>query len=232
MEQPTSFSRPKVSLATDCVVFGFDGYRIKVLLIKRKINPFLGMWAFPGGFMLEHETLNECAVRELHEETGLHPYFLEQFHAFSDIDRDPRGRVVSVAYFCLMPTAQVQGGSDAEEAQWFDIHELPEMAFDHKEIFNMAQSRLRERIYFEPIAFGLLDKKFTMSELQRVYEVVLDVQFDRRNFQKKMLASNIIVPLDEQRRSENGPSRPATLYSFKKKDYHSFKNSMGFSLEF
>lgn len=219
-----TYEFPRPSLTTDCVIFGFDGFQLKVLLVQRKLAPYKDMWALPGGFMQEDETLEECALRELSEETHLVPEFLEQFHAFSGIGRDPRGRVVTVAYYALVPISEVVGGTDASDAKWFNIDELPPLAFDHKEIFDTARDCLRDRIHFEPIAFRLLGSKFTMSELQRVYELILDTKFDRRNFQKKVVSSNLVCSADEFR-SSSIPSRPAGLFFFDDDEYQAFRES-------
>lgn len=226
---PFTYPYPRPSLTADIVMFGFDGVGLKVLLVQRDVEPFRHAWALPGGFMHEDETLEACALRELYEETHFTPDFLEQFHTFSTVDRDPRGRVVTTAFFGLMPVSEVQGGSDAADARWFSLDQLPSLAFDHAEILRVAQSCLRERIYFEPIAFRLLEPKFTMTELQHVYEVVLGIQFDRRNFQKKMHASKIVAPVGERRVA--GPSRPASLYSFVSDQYRTLKHG-GVTFEF
>lgn len=225
-----TYEYPRPSLTADCVIFGFDGSQLKVLLIRRKLEPFKDMWALPGGFMQEGETLEECALRELSEETHLVPEFLEQFHTFSSVGRDPRGRVVTVAYYALVPISEVVGGTDAADAQWFNIGELPPLAFDHKEILDTARECLRDRIHFEPIAFRLLGSKFTMTELQRVYELILDTKFDRRNFQKKAVTSNCICSLGEVR-SGSTPSRPAGLYFFDDEEYKLFRESFRKKLE-
>ncbi len=227
---PYTYQFPRPALTADIVIFGFDGSQLKVLLIQRNLDPFSGSWALPGGFLHEDETLEACAMRELYEETHFTPAFLDQFRTYSAIDRDPRGRVVTVAYMGLMPIAEVRGGTDASDAQWFSLSQLPELAFDHKDILAAAQRHLRERIYFEPIAFHLLDPKFTMTELQHVYEIILDTQFDRRNFQKKMLASQIIAPVGERRSA--GASRPANLYSFVSDQYHQRRQAAVSGLEF
>lgn len=197
MEQQYTYKYPHPAVTTDCVIFGFDGRDLKVLLIERGLEPFKGCWAFPGGFMNIDETAEQCALRELKEETGLEPVSVEQFHAFSDVERDPRERVVTIAYYALVKQMKVQGGDDANDARWFNIDEMPKLAFDHEQIFQLALRTLRERIHFQPIGFDLLDEFFTMPELQRLYEVILDVQFDRRNFQKKILQLGIVEALDE-----------------------------------
>lgn len=192
-----SYDYPRASVTTDCVIFGYNGQNLKVLLIKRGEEPFKDKWAFPGGFLKMNETLEECARRELMEETSFCPDVLEQFHAFSSINRDPRERVITVAFFALVKPGEVKGGDDAAEAQWFNTHEMPPLAFDHNEIFKEALKHLRERIHFEPIGFNLLGDKFTLPQLQRIYETILDTTFDRRNFQRKMMMNDLLIPVEE-----------------------------------
>ena len=187
-----TYDYPHPAVATDCVVYGFDGHELKILLIERGIEPYKGMWALPGGFLRMDETAEQCAVRELQEETGLSLTYLKQFKTFSDVNRDPRERVISIAFYALAQKSDVQGGDDAAQARWFALNEVPRLAFDHDYILRKAMEKLREDIHFEPIGFGLLDQEFTMSELQRLYEAILGVQFDRRNFHKKMLQTGII----------------------------------------
>ncbi len=189
---------PHPAVATDCVVFGFDGKELQILLIERGLEPFKGMWAFPGGFMRIQETAEDCARRELLEETGFSVQVLKQLGAFSGIHRDPRERVVSVAFYALVRPSDVKGGDDAHDAQWFSLDDVPQLAFDHDFILRKAMQQLRKDIYFEPIGFELLDNAFTMSELQRLYEAILGVHFDRRNFEKKMLQTGILQPIDEE----------------------------------
>ena len=184
------YSHPAV--ATDCVVFGFDGRELKILLIERGVAPYKGLWAFPGGFLKMNESAEQCAMRELKEETGLDLRYLKQLGAFTEVNRDPRERVISIAFYALAKKSDVQGGDDAAKAQWFAIDEVPRLAFDHDYILRKAMQKLRQDIHFEPIGFGLLDKEFTMSELQRLYEAILGVHFDRRNFYKKMLQTGIL----------------------------------------
>ena len=191
-KQKYTYDYPHPAVATDCVVYGFDGHELKILLIERGIEPYKGMWALPGGFLRMDETAEQCAVRELQEETGLSLTYLKQFKTFSDVNRDPRERVISIAFYALAQKSDVQGGDDAAQARWFALNEVPRLAFDHDYILRKAMEKLREDIHFEPIGFGLLDQEFTMSELQRLYEAILGVQFDRRNFHKKMLQTGII----------------------------------------
>ena len=155
------------------MVFGYTpGKRISVLLIKRKYPPFQGKWALPGGFVLEHESLERAVSRELEEETGIRISYLEQLYTFGEPDRDPRHRVVSIAYFALVKpeTLQLHARTDAEDVAWFDIHELPSLAFDHLRILSSALDRVRNKITYEPIGFELLNEKFTFAELQKLYE--------------------------------------------------------------
>lgn len=228
-EQMYTYKYPHPAVATDCVIFGFDGMKLKVLLIERGLEPFLGKWAFPGGFVRMDETADDGAKRELREETGLTPEYIEQFHCFSDPRRDPRERVISIAYLALVRTAEVEGGDDAAQARWFALDEVPQLAFDHESILRMAISKLRERIHFQPIGFELLPDKFTLKELQMLYEAILGVSFDRRNFAKKMLHLDILTQLEEK--VWPTPKREANLYSFNKEKYNELKQK-GFRLEF
>lgn len=223
------YKYPHPSVTTDCVIFGFDGSKIKVLLIERGIEPFKGRWAFPGGFLNMEESAEEGALRELREETGLTGAYIEQFHTFTDPRRDPRERVISIAYYALVRIQDVKGGDDAARAQWFALDEVPHLAFDHDLILRMALSKLRERIHFEPIGFELLPEKFTMKELQALYEAILEVKFERRNFAKKMLHYELVNQLDET--VWPTPKREAYLFCFNKENYEEFKKK-GFQLEF
>ena len=196
-KQRYTYDYPHPAVTTDCVVFGFDGYELKILLIERGIEPFKGMWALPGGFIHMNETAEQCAQRELQEETGLNLSYLKQFMTFSEVNRDPRERVISIAFYALARKSDVKGGDDATQAQWFALKEAPRLAFDHDYILRKAMETLREDIHFEPIGFDLLDSEFSMPELQRLYEAILGIQFDRRNFQKKMLQTGIIEETEE-----------------------------------
>ncbi|WP_298781874.1 NUDIX domain-containing protein [uncultured Polaribacter sp.] len=213
-----------IRLTVDAVVFGYEAGSISVLLIKRKYEPFKGEWAIPGGFVLNDESLEEAVERELKEETGIKINYLEQLYTFGKPKRDPRNRVVSVAYFGLIkPSAfKIFASTDAEEVQWFKIDELPKLSFDHEEILNMAITRLQSKITYEPVGFELLDTKFPFSDLEKLYTTLLGRAIDRRNFRKKILGLNILDQLDEK--VSKGSGRPANLFKFNKKKYFKLKD--------
>lgn len=211
------YARP--ALAVDCVVFGLDEYDLKVLLIRRGMDPFLGRWALPGGFVHMDETLEEAARRELKEEAGIDRALLEQFHAFSGLDRDPRERVVSVAYYALVKLSEhaVKAATDAREAAWFGVDDLPSLAFDHDTVVEMAVGKLRSKVKQTPIGIELLPKKFTLTQLQKVYEKVLDQELDKRNFRKKVLATGLLIETEEV--EQDVAHRAARLFRFDEKAY-------------
>ena len=191
-EFPYQYRYEHMAVTTDCVIFTYEDRQLKVLLVRRGGEPFKGCWAFPGGFLQNKETAVDGALRELREETGLEAAAIGELGIFSDPDRDPRERVITIAYYALVKPSEVFGGDDAEDAAWFPIDALPELAFDHRKIFEAAMERLRRDIHFEPIGFDLLDDTFTIPDLQRLYEAILGVKFDRRNFQRKIMASGIL----------------------------------------
>jgi 8-oxo-dGTP diphosphatase len=223
------YKYPHPAVTTDCVIFGFDGERLQVLLVEHGIEPYKGKWAFPGGFLKMDETAEEGALRELREETGLERAYIQQFHTFSDPHRDPRERVITIAYYALVKIQEVHGGDDAASASWFPLSEIPSLAFDHDYILRMATQRLREEIHFQPVGFELLPEKFTLKELQALYEAILGISFDRRNFAKKMLHLEILTELDET--IWPTPKREAKLYRFNPDKYEELKQK-GFRLEF
>ncbi|MBI1286245.1 MAG: NUDIX domain-containing protein [Flavobacteriales bacterium] len=211
-----------IELAVDAVVFGYSRESgISVLLIKRKYEPFQGMWAIPGGFVNEDESLEDAVKRELLEETGISVQYLEQLYTFGKPERDPRRRIVSVAYYCLVKSSEFRklaAATDAADAQWFSIKELPELAFDHQTILETAVERLRAKVTYQPIGFELLDKKFPFSDLEHLYASVLDRAIDRRNFKKKFMNLQILDELNEKA-EQTGSGRPANLYAFNKQHY-------------
>jgi len=216
-------SKQSIKLSVDAVVFGYEEGNISVLLIKRKYNPFKGKWAIPGGFVENNESLEDAVERELFEETGIKINYLEQLYTFGKPDRDPRGRVVSIAYFGLVrPNAfKIYASTDAEQVQWFNVNELPKLSFDHKKILNTAIERLQSKITYEPIGFELLDKKFPFSDLEKLYTTLLGREIDRRNFRKKMVGLNVLDELAEK--VSKGSGRPANLFQFNQKRYFQLK---------
>jgi 8-oxo-dGTP diphosphatase len=210
---------PRPALTVDCVVFGLDDQDLKVLLIQRDLEPFAGKWALPGGFVHEEETLEEAARRELAEETGLTRVFLEQLYTFGDPGRDPRERVVTVAYYALVNIRdhKVQASTDARNAAWFAVTDLPSLAFDHDYILETARQRLRGKLSYQPIGFELLPQKFTLSQLQRLYETILEKPLDKRNFRRKILGTSLLHETDEI--EQDVAHRAARLYSFDEAKY-------------
>ncbi|MDD7563482.1 MAG: NUDIX domain-containing protein [Alloprevotella sp.] len=224
-----SYDYPHPAVTTDCVIFGFDSSDLKVLLIERGIEPFKGKWALPGGFLKMDETAQEGALRELEEETGMNNAYIRQFHTFTEPGRDPRERVITIAHYALVRLQEVKGGDDAAQARWFTMDEIPPLAFDHDRILRMAQIMLRERIHFEPVGFELLPETFTMKQLQNLYEAILDVHFDRRNFAKKMFHLGLLIQTEDMVRTS--PKRESQLLRFNKEKYDELKQK-GFRLEF
>ncbi|CAN5664091.1 NUDIX domain-containing protein [soil metagenome] len=207
-----TYDYPRPAVTTDVVLFTIDAERLRVLLVRRGGDPFRGCWAFPGGFIELDEDLIDGARRELAEETGVTGVYLEQLYTFGTPNRDPRGRVISVVYYALAPEGRVsvRAGSDAAAVQWFPVNELPPLAFDHDEILAMTKVRLATKLGYSTIALQLMPEKFTLSELQSVYEVVLGRTIDKRNFRKRMLAVGSIEPCQAWLR--RGNHRPARLY--------------------
>ena len=189
---PYQYKYEHPAVTTDCVIFTYEDWKLKVLLVRRGGEPYKGEWALPGGFLRGDETAQEGALRELREETGLTASAIGELGVFSDPKRDPRERVITIAFYALVKPSEVEGGDDADEADWYSIDALPELAFDHADIINAAMERLRRDIHFEPVGFDLLDDEFTIPDLQRLYEIILGVKFDRRNFQRKIMASGIL----------------------------------------
>ena len=230
IEKKYCYEYPRPALTTDCVIFGYDCSELKILLIERGIEPFKGNWAFPGGFVHENETTEQGAVRELFEETSLKDVYIEQLYTFSDVDRDPRGRVVSVVYFALvkLENQNIKAGDDAKNAKWFSISEVPDLAFDHQKILEVALTRLKGKIRYQPIGFELLSQRFTLPQLQQLYESILGISLDKRNFRKKIKAFNLIKKCGEK--EKNVSHRAAELYMFNKEKYKQL-SQQGFNFE-
>lgn len=210
---PSNYDRPSVTV--DVVIFSLVDEDLQVLLVKRKYAPFANMWAIPGGFVRMEESLEEAAARELAEETGVKDVYMEQLYTFGRPNRDPRTRVITIAYFALVPHDAIQHrpGDDAAETRWFSMFDLPNLAFDHHDILEYALTRLRYKLEYTAVGFRLLPDIFTLSELQRAYETILGEKLDKRNFRRKILASDILE--DTARKKRDGEGRPAKLYAYK-----------------
>ncbi len=224
------YQYPRPAFAADCVIFGFDGGELKLLLIEREKEPFKNKWALPGGFVFIEETTEECAKRILLEKAGIKNVFIEQLYTFSEIDRDPRERTVSVAYYALVNKHQYEllAGRDTVKAEWFELSKLPKLAFDHSKILKTAVQRLKGKVSYQPIGFELLNEKFTLTQLQAVYESILEIPIDKRNFRKKILGMGLLKALDEK--EINVAHKAARYYSFDKKAYKDLTQN-GFHFE-
>lgn len=228
---PHAYTHPRPALTVDCAVFGLDDGALKVLLIRRALAPFKGRWALPGGFVRLDETLDAAARRELREETGLEHVYLEQLYTFGDIGRDPRERVVSVAWYALVRLSdhRVQAATDASDAAWFRVDDLPPLAFDHRAILRLALERLKAKVRYQPLGFELLPPKFTLTQLQRLYETILERPLDKRNFRKKILGMGLLLELDEVQ--QDVAHRAARLYRFDEAKYQRLaKNGFNFEI--
>ncbi|AXK60370.1 NUDIX hydrolase [Candidatus Chromulinivorax destructor] len=211
--------RTHYPVAVDCVIFGYDGIELKVALIERKKLPFLGYWGLPGGFLIGIETVEQAAYRKLQEETGIHDIYLEQFHVFSNPDRDPRGHVITVAFFALIASDKIElePTTNVVRAQWFSAYQIPQLAFDHNEIYTKALEALRIAIIIKPLVFKLLPKQFTLTMLQNLYEQIVGYSIDKRNFRKKILKDGYVQQTTKT--TNGGQHRPAKLYKFNKSRY-------------
>ena len=211
-----------MKVTVDIVIFTIHSGELRVLLVKRGIPPFVGQFAIPGGFVHEDEDLDQAALRELREETGVSDVYLEQLYSFGNPKRDPRGRVITVAYFALISADRpLKASSDAAEAKWWSLETLPQLAFDHAMILEYALERLRNKLEYTTVGFQLLPEKFTLTELQEVYEAILGKQLDKRNFRRKISLLKILKPLPEYRR---GGRRPARLFKFVASSFEKLKD--------
>lgn len=206
----------------DCVIFGFDDGELKILLIERNEEPFRDWWALPGYMVEQEESIDHAAERILYELTGLRDIYMDQFYTFGDVNRHPQGRVITVAFYAMI---RLNGSKElkpisnyASRAVWISVNDLPKLAFDHKKIFSRGFEKIRSKIGYQPIAFELLPEKFTLTELQQLYEVILNKKLDKRNFRKKMLNYEILKELDEKQKGVS--YRAAKLYKFDKRKYN------------
>jgi 8-oxo-dGTP diphosphatase len=219
----------KVFLAVDCIIFGFDDEDLKILLIKRDFEPEKGKWSLMGGFLKKEENLNMAANRILYQLTGIEKIYMEQLYAFSEVDRDPADRTISVAYFALINIKNHdQSLIDKYSAQWFSVTDLPALIFDHSEMITKAIKRLRYKTSQKPIGFELLPEKFTMRELQKLYESILGEELDKRNFINKINALDILIKLQEK--DMNSSRKGSFLFRFDAKKYRQ-KVEDGFSFK-
>jgi len=211
---PARAGQPAVTV--DVVIFRLHEDALKILLIQRAFPPFRGKWALPGGFVNIDETLEEAALREMEEETGVREVYLEQLYSFGDPKRDPRGRVITVAYFALISKdVEVQAGEEATHAEWHPVEKVPDLAFDHDKILDYAVQRLRYKLEYSAVGFDLLPDEFTLSELQKAYEIVLEEKLDKRNFRSRILESRILMET-KHFQTAPGQGRPAKLYRYRK----------------
>jgi len=209
----------KVLLAVDCIIFGFDGEELKILLVKRDFEPEKGKWSLIGGFLKKDQDLDQAAIRVLHHLTGLDDIYLEQFYVFSKIGRDPGERTISVAYFALIDIASHNEELiQLDAAKWFSLKQAPDLIFDHNRMVELAVSRLKYSAKTEPIGFELLPDKFTMLQLQNLYESVLNEKLDKRNFTSKINALGILVKLDEK--DMESSKKGSYLYQFDTDKYN------------
>ncbi len=218
------------ALSVDCVIFGFDEGELKALCIKRKEEPSSGMWALPGGFVEPDESLDAAAMRVLSELTSIKDMYMEQVYTFGEVNRYPLGRVISVSYYALVKISdyKIQATSKIEDVAWLPLSEIKELVFDHKAILQKALNTLKERVKFHPVGFELLPEKFTLTQLQNLYEVILGVQLDKRNFRKKLLGMDLIIKLDE---SQVGVAhRAARFFKFDPERYKEWL-SQGFNFK-
>jgi 8-oxo-dGTP diphosphatase len=217
-------SHDRVLLAVDCIIFGFDGKQMKALLIKRDFEPEKGKWSLMGGFVNKNESVETAAERILNQLTGLRNIYMEQLFCFGDVDRDTAGRVVSIAYFALI---NIENYSDQlmedHEARWFTLDKIPALIFDHKMMMKKAKERLQQKVANYPIGFELLPTKFTLPQLQNLYEAIYESPLDKRNFTRKILALNVLKKLNEKEKESS--RKGAFYYVFDKDNYSKLQHN-------
>jgi len=213
----------RLLLAIDCIIFGFDGKHLKGLFVKRHIEPQKDKWSLMGGFVKETESVDHAAVRILNELTGLHDIYMEQLYCFGDADRDPGGRVVSMAYFALIRIDDYEADlRETHQARWFELNKAPKLIFDHKQMVNLAKERLRQKVSNHPIGFELLPDKFTLPQLQSLYEAIYETPLDKRNFTRKILSLGTLNKLKEKEKESS--RKGAFYYTFDKAKYKKLEN--------
>jgi len=211
----SAYDYPRPALTVDIVTFSIRIGQLNALLIKRIKDPYAGMWALPGGFLNIEESLEDATTRVLEEKTGLQEVYLEQLYTYGDPFRCPKDRVITVAYFALIPSnapIKYEGGKEISQVSWFPIDDLPQLAFDHHDILNYALRRLRYKLEYSAVGFELLPELFTLSELQSTYEIILGESLDKRNFRRRILGANVIEPTQHKR---TGEGRPAQLFRYR-----------------
>lgn len=220
-----------INIAVDAIVIAYKEQQMFILLIKQKYGVYKDRWSLPGGFVLDGETLSSAVKRELKEEAGISVNYLEQLYTFGDnLTRDPRGQVISVAYFALVNPSKLKlkANTDAQDAQWFPINKLPKLAFDHKKIVDKALERLVGKLQYQPIGFDLLNKEFAFSDLENLYKTILGKNIDRRNFRKKIMSFELLEETDKIQ--QIGSGRPAKMFRFNKTKYRLLEKE-GFHFE-
>lgn len=216
-----TYEYPRPSLTVDCVIFGFDGKSLRILLIERGREPYIGSWALPGGFVRMNETVEEAAIRELQEETNMKGVYMSQLAVFSEVLRDPRGRVITVAFYALVKPSDhdVIGGDDAASAQWFSLDDYPIPVFDHEQIIKAAYSQLQRNFRAGNVGLEMFEDKFSISQLYTLHSLVTQKDIDRRNFYKKMTSFEYIEPTNEK--MSDTPHKPSQLFSIDRTAYDS-----------
>lgn len=211
-------SQDRLLLAVDCIIFGFDGQQLKALLIKRGFEPEKGKWSLMGGFVGRNESTDEAAIRVLNQLTGMSDIYMEQLYCFSDVNRDTAGRVVSVAYYSLINIEEYNEQLQHDhEARWFALSEVPNLIFDHKQMLSLAKERLCDKVSNHPVGFELLPEKFTLPQLQTLYEAIYGFELDKRNFTRKILSLGFLKKLEEKEKESS--RKGAFYYVFDKKKY-------------